>query len=67
MNRRNSVVIIHILGIFDQIFVNFVKQVRIVNGSGIDFVIKDRGGLLKCSIKVFCPEFMQNFSKFRLQ
>ena len=54
MNRRRySVVFFRIF----RIFVNFssilIKYVKIVNGSEIDFVFKNRGGLMKCSVRLF--------------
>ena len=44
------------------ILLNYLK---IVNSSVINFMYKDRGGLLSCLIRVNWLEFLLNFSKFR--
>ena len=40
-----------------------LKFVEIVNCSVNDFISKDIGGLLNCSIRVLWLEFMQHFTK----
>ena len=54
MNRRRYfVVIIHIFRIFDQILSILLKYAKFVNGSGIEVLFKDRGGLLNYSIRFY--------------
>ena len=68
ISRRNSVVFIHICRIFRQFFCQpiLLKLVKIVNGSVMGVILKDRGGLLNCSIRMFWLNFKLNFSKFRI-
>ena len=44
----------------------FLKSVKIDNSNVIDFILKNREGLLNCSTRSFWLEFMLKISKFRL-
>ena len=51
-------VFIHFFGIFAK------KFLQIVDCSFINFISKNRAGLLNCSVRVCWLELMLNFSKF---